>query len=151
MAVDAVGHSLWRRTMNARRITLRSLVRRGVCFGRFRQRTWRDHGLCPCGSIVDWYQKGGHIILNSVQKRNLDTFDGAKPRFSNRGQKRRSVSTLSIPRALARGVELATLYIDRKSVSIRGGNRGRSLSFKNKLHAQDQGTNLVTKIDSKVS
>jgi hypothetical protein len=27
----------------------------------------------------------------------FDTFDGAKPRFSNRGKKRRSVSTLSIP------------------------------------------------------
>ena len=35
----------------------------------------------------------------------LDTFDGAKPRFSNRGEKRRSVSTLSIPRASDRGVE----------------------------------------------
>ena len=30
----------------------------------------------------------------------IDTFDGAKPRFLNRGKKRRSVSTLSIPRAL---------------------------------------------------
>ena len=30
----------------------------------------------------------------------LDTFDGAKPRFLNRGKQRRSVSTLSIPRAL---------------------------------------------------
>jgi hypothetical protein len=30
----------------------------------------------------------------------FDTFDGAKPRFLNRGKKRRSVSTLSIPRAL---------------------------------------------------
>jgi len=48
----------------------------------------------------------------------LDTFDGAKPRFVNRGKKRRSVSTLSpsavlgtlslskgIPRASDRGVE----------------------------------------------
>ena len=32
--------------------------------------------------------------------RRIDTFDGAKPRFLNRGKKRRSVSTLSIPRAL---------------------------------------------------
>jgi len=32
-------------------------------------------------------------------------FDGAKPRFLNRGKKRRSVSTLSIPRASDRGVE----------------------------------------------
>jgi hypothetical protein len=30
----------------------------------------------------------------------IDTFDSAKPRFSNRGKKRRSVSTLSIPRVL---------------------------------------------------
>jgi hypothetical protein len=33
------------------RITLRSLVRRRVCFGGFRRRTWRYHGLCPWGSI----------------------------------------------------------------------------------------------------
>jgi hypothetical protein len=37
--------------MNAKRITLRSLVRRRVCFGGFRRRTWRYHGLCPWGSI----------------------------------------------------------------------------------------------------
>ena len=51
----------------------------------------------------------------------LDTFDGAKPRFLNRGKKRRSVSTLSIPRALVlstvegsdRGVE----WVD--SISLR--------------------------------
>jgi len=36
---------------------------------------------------------------------DFDTFDGAKPRFKNRGKKRRSVSTLSIPRASDRGVE----------------------------------------------
>ena len=36
---------------------------------------------------------------------NFDTFDGAKPRFLNRGKKRRSVSTLSIPQASDRGVE----------------------------------------------
>jgi len=35
----------------------------------------------------------------------IDTFDGAKPRFLNRGKKRRSVSTLSIPRASDRGAE----------------------------------------------
>jgi hypothetical protein len=35
----------------------------------------------------------------------VDTFDGAKPRFLNRGKKRRSVSTLSIPRPSDRGVE----------------------------------------------
>jgi hypothetical protein len=39
--------------MNAKRITLGSLVRRRVCFGGFRRRTWRYHGLCPWGSIVN--------------------------------------------------------------------------------------------------
>ena len=38
-------------------------------------------------------------------KEKIDTVDGAKPRFLNRGKKRRSVSTLSIPRASDRGVE----------------------------------------------
>jgi hypothetical protein len=40
----------------------------------------------------------------------LDTFDGAKPRFLNRGKKRRSVSTLSIPRASDRGVEWVDFF-----------------------------------------
>jgi len=39
----------------------------------------------------------------------IDTFDGAKPRFLNRGKKRRSVLTLSIPRASARGVKWVDL------------------------------------------
>jgi hypothetical protein len=39
----------------------------------------------------------------------VDTFDGVKPRFLNRGNKRRSVSTLSIPRASDRGVEWVDL------------------------------------------
>jgi hypothetical protein len=43
----------------------------------------------------------------------LDTFDGAKPRFLNRGKKRRSVSTLSIPWASHRGVEWVD-YTDLK-------------------------------------
>jgi len=42
----------------------------------------------------------------------LDTFDGAKPRFLNRGKKRRSVSTLSIPRASDRGVEWVDLIAE---------------------------------------
>jgi len=37
--------------------------------------------------------------------RHFDTFDGAKPRFLNRGKKRRSVLTLRIPRASARGFQ----------------------------------------------
>src|SRR4030043_339028 len=44
----------------------------------------------------------------------IDTFDGAKPRFLNRGKKRRSVSTLSIPRASDRGVE----WVDFKDIRI---------------------------------
>ena len=42
---------------------------------------------------------------NRSNDRRIDTFDGANPRFLNRGKKRRSVSTLSIPRASDRGVE----------------------------------------------
>jgi len=41
---------------------------------------------------------------------NFDTFDGAKPRFLNRGKKRRSVSTLSIPQASDRGVEWVDFF-----------------------------------------
>ena len=41
----------------------------------------------------------------------IDTFDGAKPRFLNRGKKRRSVLTLRILRASARGVE----WVDSKA------------------------------------
>jgi hypothetical protein len=40
----------------------------------------------------------------------FDTFDGAKPQLLNRCKKRRSVSTLSIPRASDRGVEWVDLY-----------------------------------------
>jgi hypothetical protein len=53
-------------------------------------------------------------IREIIQKEHIDTFDGAKPRFLNRGKKRRSVSTLSIPRALDRGVE----WVDFVHVSI---------------------------------
>jgi hypothetical protein len=50
----------------------------------------------------------------------FDTFGGAKPRFLNRGEKRRSVSTLSIPGALVlnavegsdRGVEWVDLTFE---------------------------------------
>jgi len=50
LSAYAEDHGLWP-WMNAKRITLRSLVRRRVCFGGFRRRTWRYHGLCPWGSI----------------------------------------------------------------------------------------------------
>jgi hypothetical protein len=41
----------------------------------------------------------------------FDTFDGANTRLLNRAKKRRSVSTLSIPRASDRGVESVDLYL----------------------------------------
>ena len=49
----------------------------------------------------------------------FDSFDGAKPRFLNRGKKRRSVSTLSIPRASDRGVE----WVDSESNVYFGSRR----------------------------
>jgi hypothetical protein len=50
---------------------------------------------------------GPNIVKSNHKEieKAFDTFDGAKPRFLNRGKKRRSVSTLSIPRASDRGVE----------------------------------------------
>jgi hypothetical protein len=53
-------------------------------------------------------QEGSNGSRRSMVKKlgkKIDTFDGAKPRFLNRGKKRGSVSTLSIPRASGRGVE----------------------------------------------
>ena len=47
-----------------------------------------------------------HLCLSSG-----DTFDGAKSRFLNRGKKRRSVLTLRIPRASARGVEWVDCFV----------------------------------------
>ena len=57
------------------------------------------------------------IEFQRSNHKQIDTFDGAKLRFLNRGKKRRSVSTLSIPRALVlsavegsdRGVEWVDL------------------------------------------
>jgi hypothetical protein len=46
-----------------------------------------------------------HTESRSKENIDVDTFDGAKPRFLNRGKKSRSVSTLSMPRASDRGVE----------------------------------------------
>jgi len=48
----------------------------------------------------------------------VDTFDGAKPRFLNRGEKRRSVLTLRIPRASARGVEWVDYLISMSEVEL---------------------------------
>ncbi len=96
-----------------------------------------DHGFYPwvnwssgtgCSPLagVSWEPWALSVGLHILPLYNFDTFDGAKPRFLNRGKKRRSVSTLSpsvvlgalslskgIPRALvlsavegsARGVE----------------------------------------------
>jgi hypothetical protein len=50
LSAYAEDHDLWP-WMNAKGITLQSLVRRRVCFGGFRRRKWRDHGLCPWGSM----------------------------------------------------------------------------------------------------
>jgi hypothetical protein len=58
LSAYAEDHGLWP-WMNAKKITLRSLVRRRVCFGGFRRRTWRYHGLCPWGSIE---KCGLHLI-----------------------------------------------------------------------------------------
>jgi hypothetical protein len=57
------------------------------------------------------------LVHLSPKDYKFDTFDGAKPRFTNRGKKRRSVSTLSIPRASDRGVE----WVDLR----RGGRHGK--------------------------
>jgi hypothetical protein len=46
----------------------------------------------------------------------IDTFDGAKLRFLNRGKKRRSVSTLSIPRASDRGAEWVDFLTSEKTL-----------------------------------
>jgi len=43
--------------------------------------------------------------VNPTFRGLLHTFAALKPRFSNRGNKRRSVLTLLIPRASARGIE----------------------------------------------
>ena len=46
-----------------------------------------------------------------LRNKIFDTFDGAKPQFLNRGKKRRSVSTLSIPWVSDRGVEWVDLSL----------------------------------------
>jgi len=52
-----------------------------------------------------------HLYIGLDQElKKFDTFDAAKPRFLNRGKKRRSVSTLSIPRASDRGVEWVNFH-----------------------------------------
>jgi hypothetical protein len=97
-----------------------------------------------------FYLRGGTILcaffLKHRRSNDLDTFDGAKPRFSNRGQKRRSVSTLSpsavlgasslskgIPRALvlsaveglARGVEWVDFFTPVEELVSPGRRRAK--------------------------
>jgi len=72
----------------------------------------------PAEGIMLMNQSRSSFDCRKVSLVLVDTFDGAKPRFLNRGKKRRSVSTLSpsirlralslskgIPRASDRGVE----------------------------------------------
>jgi hypothetical protein len=76
---------------------------------------------------LEIYKKAKNTDLDAIKNKCnpavIDTFDGAKPRLLNRGKKRRSVSTLSIPRASDRGVEWVDLsLIDR--LKIGGETRG---------------------------
>ena len=64
----------------------------------------------------------------------FDTFDGAKPRFLNRGKKRRSVSTLSIPRASDRGVE----WVDFFKGGGQTGGRGPEPLIKTENRTYDE-------------
>ena len=75
----ACRHGLWP-WMNAKRITLRSLVRRRVCFGGLRRRTWRYHGLCPWGSMTlrDSKVFGKRLVLKGRRKDLSDCFPGSE-------------------------------------------------------------------------
>jgi hypothetical protein len=58
------------------------------------------------------------IEFQRSNHKQIDTFDGAKPRFLNWGKKRRSVSTLSIPRASDRGVEWVDFFKNHSKYSL---------------------------------
>ena len=80
--------------------------------------------------ILHRHHLGKNYLKNIRESIWIDTFDGAKPRFLNRGEKRRSVSTLSIPRALARGVEWVDLESNGECLrgdELKRGLRGYSL------------------------
>jgi hypothetical protein len=51
----------------------------------------------------------------------FDTFDGAKPRFLDQGKKRRSVSTLSTPRASDRGVQWVDFFLKPGGIAFYKG------------------------------
>jgi len=70
----------------------------------------------------------------------VDTFDGAKPRFLNRGKKRRSVLTLSIPRASARGVK----WVDSRFKKKRGD--GHKMRLKHPISSASRDRHRITEI-----
>ena len=85
--------------------------------------------------------RGVHIqslaprFVGEFQK-GIDTFDGAKPHFLNRGKKCRSVSTLSIPRVSDRGVEW---------VDYRGSREAfRNQFYQHVLIARDDGNYKIS-------
>jgi hypothetical protein len=55
--------------MNAKRITLRSLVCRKVCFGGFRRRTWSYHELRSWGSIGETNCLVRERVLLDIEQR----------------------------------------------------------------------------------
>ena len=80
--------------------------------------------------IKRYFIENIHDPNGSPTTMKIDTFDGDKPRFLNRGKKRRSVSTLSIPRASDRGVEWVDLLIRRGGPPcLPAGRCGRLLSL----------------------
>ena len=76
----------------------------------------------------------------------IDTFDGAKPRFLNRGKKRRSVSTLTIPRASDRGVEWVDFKFMREEVTIIGRNQKKRGRKKGQMPKVDFDLKAIRKI-----
>jgi len=69
---------------------------------------------------------------NESNRLKVDTFDRAKPRFSHRGQKRRSVSTLSISGASDRGAEWVD-YVGREEEACSELGRTASLERNRKV------------------
>src|SRR4030042_4425302 len=88
---------------------------------------------------------GGMLIELIMKKggKRIDTFDGAKPRFLNRGKKRRSVSTLSIPRASDRGVEWVDLSDASRCAQILYKKFKDNLS--EALHLSHHGKKLINR------
>src|SRR4030043_1496281 len=74
--------------------------------------------------ILHQHYLGKNYLKNIRESIWIDTFDGAKPRFLNRGKKRRSVSTLS-PSALLGALSLSK-GIPRALVlsAVEGSDRG---------------------------